>query len=552
MIFEYTTQERIQIGEVADSIIAAELEDLQTIKTAKSDKSKKAAKDKYNKNTKERDLLFSHTLQEIEEKRLALLMDPAAILEEAKKQAADFIYFAYVFICANLPEKDRKPGKCSIVGINDLFIGWTKWDYEAEIQAQKEKAFVPEESPIIFEEKALVDYIEKNVLRLYFDKLGADPEGKKLQDSIKDIVKTSPYVYRPETETTPIKKDSKPKLVKEPLADIKVFGIMNDKSTATLIQDNGIFSQEANGQMLFSFNQAPNGKQVPVYMSLSFDDITGLSKKLNAYDLAVYNAISDIYFYCKQGAPDIMPQITINEIWRRMNGKQGRDTDIRPTGSQRQRIKKSIDKMRHIDFYMDLKEEFLANYITQEDFGADDRLTGYYIKDYLLACAEGGRINTRGRHVEGYIFYKEPILYTYNRAKKHLLFVPFALLDTSDKISDSENVTEFKMYLLQQTKLMKERKRNSTRILLSTIYTATGIQPPEERLAGKDFENETTQQAVLRRYRKADRGKIEGILDAWTKTTVEGKAWLKGYTPINKNGDPATGTQPVVGYDIIL
>ena len=150
-------------------------------------------------------------------------------------------------------------------------------------------------------------------------------------------------------------------------------------------------------------------------------------------------------------------------------------------------------------------------------------MTGYYIKDYLLACAEGGRINTRGRQVEGYIFYKEPILYTYIRVKKHLLYVPFALLDTSEKISDTENVTEFKMYLLQQTKLMKERKRNSTRILLSTLYTATGILPPEERLAKKDYENESTQQVEIRRQRKTDRKKIEGILELWTQKKVEGK-----------------------------
>lgn len=339
---------------------------------------------------------------------------------------------------------------------------------------------------------------------------------------------------------------------RDPLADIKTFGLMNDKANATLLQDNGIFSKEANGQILFSLNQAPNGKQVPVYMALTFDDITGLSKKLNAYDLAVYNAVSDIYHYCIQSNPDDMPKISINEIWRRMNGKQGRDTDVRPTGSQRQRIKKSIDKMRHIDFYMDLKAEFLANYITKEDFGGDERLTGYYIKDYLLACAEGGRINTRGRQVEGYIFYNEPVLYTYNRAKKHLLYVPFALLDTSEKISDTENVTEFKMYLLQQTKLMKERKRNSTRILLSTLYTATGILPPEERLAKKNYENESTQQVEIRRQRKTDRKKIEGILELWTQKKVEGKSWIKGFTPINNNGDPAKGTQPVIGYDIIL
>ena len=340
---------------------------------------------------------------------------------------------------------------------------------------------------------------------------------------------------------------------RDPLADIKTFGLMNDKANAMLLQDKGIFSQEPNGQLMFHFNQAPRNKeQVPVYVALNYTGIEGLSKKLNAYDFAVYNAISDIYYYCKQDAPDGKVRMTLQEIWRRMNGKQGRDRTAKAKDAQLQRIKKSIDKMRHIDFTMDISAELKANYITIDDFSGDDRLVNGYYKDTLLVCGEGSVTSQKGLQMNVYIFHTEPILYSYNRIKKHLLFVPFALLDTSDKISDGENVAEFKLYLLGQIKLIKERERHSNRILLNTIYTATGIQAPEERFTSRNYENETTRQAAIRRGKKADRAKIEGILESWTEPKLDGKSWIKGFTPINKDGKPAKGTQPVVGYDIIL
>lgn len=348
---------------------------------------------------------------------------------------------------------------------------------------------------------------------------------------------------------------------RSPLADITKYGFMNDKANAQLIQDDGIFQTSPNGQMqlLWNVNQAPqNMEQVPVYIALTYDGIEkGLSKKLNAYDNAVYNAVSNLYYYWHQENPQKPLYITPQEIWRTMNGKKTGGSKIsNPSKAQVKKIRESIDKMRHIDFYMDISEEIKANYITLDD----ERLTGGYIKDYLLNCGEAGFYTEKGNTVQGYKVREEPILFTYNKAKQHILLVDYEMLDTTRYVSDSENVAEFKGYLLQQILLMKNaaesgnRFKRSNTILMDTIYKSTGIKTPEERLAdkekekkekNKEYKTEGSRQKELRRFRQADRQKIEGLLDAW-----KAKGWIKGYTILNSKNEPIKERQQAKGYSI--
>lgn len=388
-------------------------------------------------------------------------------------------------------------------------------------------------------------------LQLHIAALRDNKEAQqRLFSVIYEAVEASPY-----TDSAEIKADeeeSKPPLEvirfrRSPITDITLFGLMNDKASARIIQEADLFTQEANGQLTLKWevNQAPQKKDpVPVYMALSFEgEATGkLAKKLTAFDNAVYNAIADLFYYWHRDNPQKPLYITPQEIYRRMNGKQSRDGGAKPSAAQVKRICRSIDKMRHIDFYMDISEEIKAHYITLED----ERLIGGYIKDYLLNCSEAGFYTEQGRRVRGYRINNEPIFYTYQAAKDHVLYLPFELLDTSAALSDSENVTEFKLYLLQQIFLMKSGTRSSRKILLSTIYSATGIQPPEERLTG-EYANENSRQTVIRRVRKADRDKIEKLLDAWTA-----KKWIKEYKALSSNNKPVGKRQAVAAYEIQL
>lgn len=388
----------------------------------------------------------------------------------------------------------------------------------------------------------------RNELRLHIEALRDDKERlQQLFTSIVDAIESSDYTDNAEIRIDPA--DKAPVNVmrfrRSPIADISTYGLMNDKANAQLIQDGGIFQTTPDGQMqlLWNVNQAPQGREeVPVYIALTYDGIEkGLSKPLSAYEIAVYNAVSNLFYYWKRENPQKPLYVTPQEIWRRMNGKQNKDGSAKPSAAQVKKICRSMDKMRHIDLYMDISEELKANYVTLDD----ERLVGGYIKDYLINCSEAGFYTEQGRKVRGYRINYEPVLYTYNAAKDHVLFLPFDLLDTSSALSDSENVTEFKHYLLQQILLMKNGVRNNRNILLNTIYTSTGIQPPEERVEGKEYKTEANRQKEIRRFRLTDRQKIEKLLDAWKE-----KGWIKNYTVLNQKNEPIRERQQAKGYHI--
>lgn len=341
---------------------------------------------------------------------------------------------------------------------------------------------------------------------------------------------------------------------RKPLNDIAKYGIMNDKTVTHIIQDDGLFQQTANGQYMLrlAVNQAPqNKKAVPVYVALTYEgNDFKVDKRLTAFDKQVYDAVATRFYYWQQENPQKPLYITPQEIWRTMNGKKSGGSKLsNPSKAQVKKICESLDKMRHIDFYMDISEEIKAHYITLED----ERLVGGYIKDYLLNCCEVEFCTEKGNAVQGYKLKEEPILFTYNMAKKHVLFVDYEMLDTSRYVSDSENVAEFKGYLLAQIQLMKnaakggKRFKRSNIILLDTIYKSTGIQPPEERIAGKEYKTEGSRQKEVRRFRQVDRQKIEGLLDAW-----KAKGWINGYTILNSKNEPLGEKQQAKGYSISI
>ena len=399
-------------------------------------------------------------------------------------------------------------------------------------------------------------------LKLHLEALQKDKEA--LQDVLSYIIRTveaSDKTDQEEIKFTPLEIDldeAAPlldinRLMRNPLTDITTYGLMNDKVNAQLIQ-SGIFKQEANGQLTIQFavDQAPKSKkQAAVYMALTYEGTEGkLTKRLTAFDNAVYNAVATRFYYWQKDNIKSPLYITPQEIWRTMNGKKAGDGKAKPGKAQLQRICDSLDKMRFTHFYMDISEEIQAFNLYIDD----DRVTEGKIDTYVLNCSKVEFKTEKGNIIQGYKIGDEPILYTYNRVKNHILYVPYEMLDTSTNTSDGENVTEFRNYLLQQVQLMKNGEDNKGKyynrsriILLETIYKDTGIFPPEERINSKDFKTENSKQSVIRRLRKSDREKIEGILEAWKL-----KNWIKGYVILNQKNEPVREKQQPKGYEIIL
>ena len=398
----------------------------------------------------------------------------------------------------------------------------------------------------------------RNELYLHIDALRDNKDGlQALLEYLIELVEASPLTDN--TEITD--KAQKPLKVKRyrrnPLGDITSYGLMNDKASALLIQDPELFTQTPDGQLqlVWAVNQAPQKREeVPVYIALTYEgEDMKLSKKLSAEDVEVCNAVATCFYHWQQDNPQKPLYITPQEIWRRMNGKASKDGNAKPSAAQVKRICASMDKMRFTRCYIDFSKEIEAFHLSIPD--EDERLTGGRIDTYVLNSSKVEFFTDKGNTVQGYRIADEPILYTYSKLKQHILYVPYEILDTSQYVSDGENVQAFKGYLMRQIQLMKnaaaegqagKRFKRSNIILLETIYRDTGIQPPEERLTGQSA-NETTRQQLIRRTRKADRQKLEGILDAW-----KAKGWITGYTVLNKDNEPLREKQQARGYRIEL
>ena len=355
-----------------------------------------------------------------------------------------------------------------------------------------------------------------------------------------------------------------------PLPKLEKYRLSGDELGSYLLQSADFFEQELDGQMRLYFDVphklAGNTKkksklpaQVITSVALSFDP-EGLEKslrnmkRLRAYDRAVLDAVGSIGLYWKLEHPAENLKITPEEVWRIMNGKQG-DNKAKPSPTALKKITQSIDKMSLIRLHMDITQELEAY-----DFSSlEDELKKGVYSGYLLPT-ESIKIETsKGQVLQAYEILKEPFIYRYNQAKKRLVPVEAHLLDTSQYISDTDYVTEFKHYLIMQIALMK-RGDIKNRILLDSIYEKTGTPTPRDRIEAdtkriddatgqprRTFKTAASMEAVIRRTQQDDLKKIEGILTAW-----KDKEWIKGFTPLNKNRTPAKAKQNIIGYDIKL
>lgn len=458
--------------------------------------------------------------------------DPHAVLEHAQSQLPAIIEIYYINMLGNLDETDIDTfDKAGIAKSKDGNI----YFYPSFILSQ------------IKEELSLhIAFLEKNDTgRL-----------QKLYDSITDELSRSGYISDDETEKSPSTFNKIFLPIRSPLAKVINFGIMNDK-TAKIVDDENIFKEEIDGQLRLKWivDQTPEKSDVsvPVYMALCYEgDDFKITKKLTAFDKQVCEAIANRYYYHKLQHPDKPLRISPPEIWRTMNGKESGGKRNNPSEKQIKKITDSMDKMRFTRFYMDITQEIEAHKLTIDD----ERIKSGHVETYFIKSDKIVFITEKGNQIQGYQIDDEPILFTYNRIKNHLLYVPYEMLDTSKYVSDSENVAELRGYLLQQVQLMKNAleekhkgkyfKRNNI-IKLDTIYKETGILPPEERLEGKVYKTEATKQKEIRRLRKSDNQKITGILTAWAE-----KEMIKGFTELNSRNEPVKEKQAVKGYLIKL
>lgn len=529
MIFEYSTAEKKHLIK-RDKEYAAQLDqiDAEIAQLADGDERRAELGEAFIRLQDERIIEFAEYRELCEVRRFKKLgADAGKIVAHAKEQVGLIIEFTFNGMKEATECSGRKP--------NTDLLRHIDTGAAAELKALGQAGVEPIAGGYLLDPVALIGTIRKDI-KLHLEALKGNSEAlKEINDFIITAVNSSPYTDKSH-KASPLDADAA-QAIRQPLPAIKTYGLMNDKVNAQMIATDA-FKQDLNGQLQLTWgvNQAPKAKdQVPVYIALSYDGTEGkITKKLSAFDNAVYNAISTRFFYWKREHGKQPFYITPQEIWRTMNGKTSGNSN--PSANQVKRICDSMDKMRFTRFYMDISEELKANYIAIDD----SRLTRGILDTYLLTCSKVEFTTEKGKQVTGYRIGEEPILYTYNAAKNHILWIDYDLLDTSRNTSDGENVVEFRSYLLQQIQLMINGIRNSRRILYSSIYESTGIEPPEDRLSRANYANDTAYSRNIRKEAQKDRDKIAGILDVWKQ-----KGWIKGYELVKQG-------RAFIGVDIEL
>lgn len=497
MVFEYTQQEKEQILSIHRHYMTLITE-------------KEAELQQHGKNTKiyarllaERDELESNRIAEIaviyeqaEQDRFnAFNGDIDAISQEAHKQVPLIVER---HIASDLV-KDEQSGD---------FITRYKKEGKPVLSSREART-------LIYKGIALfTDYLKEN----------APQKAKDLDNYISKHVSTSPYIY---IKKSTIEAEEAATNIRKPLPAIETYGFMNDKISKEFI-NGGFTQQDDKGKHYFVKNvrlSALNAKtEVIAKIGFSFDDKQGnLPKNINGYDNAVMSAIGTACHYYRLSNPGKPLVITPQEIWRLMNGTQ--DASKNPSAGQVKRVCESMDKMRFTPVLLDLTEEISKRKISFEDV----RLKSGHIDTYFIKADKISFTTEKNNEVVGYRIDAEPILYAYNAAKKHILYIPLELLDTSQKTGNEGSTIEIRNYLLHQIKLMYGGHRNSNRLLYETMYSSTGLDTPENRLDRNNYKDETAYKRNVRKEAQKDRDKVNGILEAW-----KAKGYIKGFTQVKK------------------
>lgn len=316
---------------------------------------------------------------------------------------------------------------------------------------------------------------------------------------------------------------------------INYYSFMNDLSAWEMVRTDGKESLDGQLSIWWEVIQKKGKTPVPVYISLMYsgDDVK-ISRKFTAFDRDVIDAVSTIFFYWRMIEKEIPLTITPVHIWRIMNGKQLNDISAKPSKKQIDKVCQSMDKMRFTKATIDCVQELSACDLSFDDKRFSERGG----EDYLVNASKTYEKTPRGLDSIKYIIHYEPVLFSYNRLKKHVLCVPLRIMDTSSMVQNGENLQEFRSFLVRRIKNMISGSLTSNRILFETLYRDTGIEPPANRVDLKRFTSKASYQTKIRQEAKKDREKVEAVLSAWKKM-----GFIVDFAQVKKRGS-------VVGYDI--
>lgn len=274
------------------------------------------------------------------------------------------------------------------------------------------------------------------------------------------------------------------------------------------------------------------GKNEPViaYVSFSYDDTADLeilNKKgrfnITAYDRRVYNAVSTL-FTNGRGT------VSLSEIFSVMTGY----ARTNPTKSQIATIEKSLEKLKSIKVYIDMTQEVRHRLIKDKKpliaagvlCDQSDNIRKAVIEDNMLHFRKGELTTESGKVFKSIQIMAEPVLLTYNRAKKTLLTIPMEYIGLESRNATDKTIA-FQDYLLMRIFGYKNRKMKENKILYETLYRDAGQEKPED---SKGFiRDRETVAKMLREWK--DKGLITDFAEIKEGRSYTGIVFYTGQMP---------------------
>lgn len=233
-----------------------------------------------------------------------------------------------------------------------------------------------------------------------------------------------------------------------------------------IMANNKYINQLANGNIIEGMTDLVVSEQPEVIsqIALSYDDenieIFDSKKRFTSYDRAVHNAVCSIW---EAGNRYLTP----NQVYRCMNGlTNGEYVTPQRVGA----VTRSIDKARRIYTKINYEDEAKA---------WNKNIDKFIVEDTILS-AQKVMLEAGGVEVTGYKVNTKPILYEYAQVSKQIITVPSKLLNIQGVLNATPEITVLREYLIRRIEVMKANKRQSNKILLSSIYKELELTDPDK------------------------------------------------------------------------
>lgn len=264
-------------------------------------------------------------------------------------------------------------------------------------------------------------------------------------------------------------------------------------------------------------------KNIFVTVDLTTDEnLSVTNQNITQYDMAVMDSV---YTLLVNGTSSFTPEMIV----RIMSGNFEQDVTPQKAGS----VTKSLNKLSLIRISIDCTDELRMR--KQIGNNKTAQLTSYLmpIREITIRSAN------HQTEMKGFQLIEKPVLYTYAENIKQIMSVPTALLETKNKISNTDDVIIIKRALIKRIEIMKSNKNliNSNIINYERYDSKTGDTKGFFQTLGFNKNNYSNWKKKKSRLHNT----ITSILDIFIQDN-----YILGYTIITE------GKQKINGIQIIF